>query len=49
MEIPDKQFKVMVIRRFTKLKRSMDLYRENFNKVMGDKKNQSKLKNKILK
>lgn len=49
MEMPAKQFKVMVIRKFTKLKRSMDLHRQNFNKEMGVKKNQSEIKNKILK
>lgn len=46
--LPDKEFKVMIIRMLTELKRSMDERRENFKKNIFKKfKNQSELKNAI--
>lgn len=46
--LPDKEFKVMIIRMLTELKRSMDERRENFKKnILKFFKNQSELKNAI--
>ena len=46
--LPDKEFKVMVIKMLTELRRRMDEYIENFNKEISNiKNNQSELKNII--
>ena len=47
--LPDKEFKEMVIKMLTKLGRRMEEHSENFNKELENiRKNQSELKNTIL-
>lgn len=46
---PNKEFKVMVIKRLTELERRADEFRKDFNKDLENiKKNQSKLKKAII-
>ena len=47
-KLPDKVFKVMVIKMITKLRRRMEEHRKNFNKEFENiRKKQSELKNTI--
>ena len=47
-KLPDKQFKVMIIRSFHELGRIMDIITQNFNKELKNiKKNQTELKHTI--
>ena len=47
--LPDKEYKVMVISMLTELERRIDEHSENFNKELGNiKRNQSELKNTIM-
>ena len=45
-DLPDKEFKVMVIKMLTQFRRRMDVLSENFNKV-SDKKKKLELNNTI--